>query len=32
MRYSNPWTRDVINLALASAFVSFGGLVVLLAA
>jgi hypothetical protein len=32
MRYDDPWTREVIKLALASAFVSFGALAVLLAA
>lgn len=32
MRYRDPWVREIITLALVSAFVSFGGLTVLLVA
>jgi hypothetical protein len=32
MRCVDPWTREVIKLALVSAFVSFGALAILLAA
>jgi hypothetical protein len=32
MSYDDPWTREIMILALVSAFVSFGALAVLLAA